>query len=323
MIITRTPLRISLIGGGTDIPSFYEKHLGAVVNFAIKKYVYVSCNKRFEDGFRISYSKTEDVESRNQIQHDLVRTALGMTKIFNHLEITSVADIPGHGSGLGSSSSFTVGLLKALLKDPEDLDPRAILAERAWTVETECGASVGKQDQYAAAYGGVNYITFGKRNVCIRRLNVSQEWVDDFERHALLLWTGSGRSANEILKEQSLNAHEGRSVSSMKKMTELAQEFHQAMVSGASIKYLAAIMDEGWRLKRTFASGITNPNVDKWHKDILRCGGWGAKLLGAGGGGFMFVLAPVSTHRDILRETGLRKVDFGIEMEGSKIIYGN
>jgi len=321
MIITRTPLRISLIGGGTDIPSFYERHLGAVVSFTIDKYVYVSVNRRFEDGFRISYSITEDVATLEEIGHNLVRTALGITKIKNNLEITSIADIPGKGSGLGSSSAFTVGLLKALLKDPEDQDPRAILAERAYIVETECGSHVGKQDQYASSYGGMNYITFGKRNVCVRPLSISNEWKDDFERHSMLLWTGISRNANPILSVQRKNALEGRSVEAMMKLSNLAQTFHRMMIEGESLKSLASVMNEGWQQKRKIADEITNPEIDEWHQAIMRCGAWGAKLCGAGGGGFLFVLAPVHVHRDILAATGLREIRYQIEMEGSKVIY--
>lgn len=323
MIITRTPFRVSLIGGGTDIPAFYEKHLGAVVSFTINKYVYVSVNRRFENGFRVSYSQVEDVESRDEIQNDLVRRALGMTKIRGNIEITSVADIPGKGSGLGSSSSFTVGLLNALLEEPNEGDPRAVLAERAFMVESEGGNKVGKQDQYAAAYGGVNYMTFGKRNVCVRQLNISQEWKQDFERHSLLLWTGMTRNANGILSQQHINTTEGRSVEAMMEMRELAQLFYERMLYGASIKGLGDIINQGWKLKRKIASEISTPQIDEWYHTIMECGAWGVKLCGAGGGGFLLVLAPVNIQRDILAATKLRNVPYEIEMEGSKIIYGN
>ena len=169
----------------------------------------------------------------------------------------------------------------------------------------------------------MNYITFGKRNVCVRPLNISSEWKDDFERHSMLLWTGVSRNANPMLSAQRINAIEGRNVEAMMKLSDLAQTFHRMMVNGESLKSLAAVINEGWLQKRKMADGITNPKIDEWHQAIMRCGVWGAKLCGAGGGGFLFVLAPVHVHRDILEATGLREIRYQIEMEGSKVVYEN
>jgi len=319
LIITRTPLRVSLVGGGTDLPAFYKKHLGAVVSLTIDRYVYVSVNRRFEGGYRISYSKTENVTSVSEIEHDLVREALKTTAIQPGLEITSIADIPGRGAGLGSSSSFTVGLLNALLKD----DDPSVLAERAYTIEAEkCGRSVGKQDQYAAAYGGMNYMTFGKRNVCVRRLEISEAWKNDFEKHALLLWTGTSRNANLILKEQAqVLEYNQNAVDLSVILAKQAREFYEEFLEGMTVKRAAELVHSAWMTKRAIMPTITTADIDEAYERALQSGAWGGKLLGAGGGGFMLILAPKYTHARILEATGLRNLPIRIEMEGSKVIY--
>lgn len=285
----------------------------------IDRYVYVSVNKRFDGGYRVSYSKTENVRSVSEIEHDIVREALGMTKIQPGLEITSVADIPGNGTGLGSSSAFTVGLLKALLKD----DDPGTLAERAYTVEAQkCNHPVGKQDQHAAAYGGVNYMTFGRNNVCVSRLMISNAWKADFEKHALLLWTGTSRDANTILKEQARVMEYNPGVIELGiTLAGQAREFYENFVSGMTIKRMAERIHEGWMTKRAIVPTITTEDIDDAYERALQAGAWGGKLLGAGGGGFLLILAPIYTHSKILEVTGLRNVPIHIEMEGSKVIY--
>lgn len=319
MIITRTPLRISLIGGGTDLPAFYKKHLGAVVSMTIDKYVYVSVNRRFDGGYRVSYSRTENVTSVADIEHDLVRESLRMTAIQPGMEITSIADIPGNGTGLGSSSAFTVGLLHALLKDEEP----GVLAERAFVVESEkCGHAVGKQDQYAAAYGGMNYMTFGKNGVGVRRLEISKAWKDDFENHALLLWTGSSRNSDLILKEQAAEMQKGSAALELSIiLAKQANEFYEEFLSGVTVKRMAELIHAGWMTKRAIIPTITNAEIDDAYERALQAGAWGGKLLGAGGGGFLFVLAPKYIHARILETTGLRNMKIRIETEGSKVIY--
>lgn len=318
MIITRTPLRVSLVGGGTDMPSYYSKAPGAVFSFSINKYIYVTMNPKFDGRFRISYSHLEIVNSRDEIKHDLIRSTLEFAKQEKGLEVTTVADIPGNGTGLGSSSSLTVGMLKALFPDS---DP-GILAEQAFLIETEfCGSPVGKQDQYAAAFGGMNYITFGKNRVSVRPVTPSLDWLTYFQDCCLLLWTGFSRDANTILKDQKKNFDNGAGIEHGRKLSELAHRFMDEVSDKGSVKRLGEIMDEAWHHKCKLSGGVTNEGIDKLYKAGMNAGAYGGKLLGAGGGGFLFFIAPQYHHKAIVEATGLRKIDFRIEEKGSEIIY--
>jgi len=275
MITTRTPLRISLIGGGTDIPSFYKKAPGAVVSFAINKYVYVSVNKKFDGKFRVSYSQTENVDSIDDIQHELVREALRLFSIKTGLEITSISDIPGNGTGLGSSSSFTVGLLNALGKN----NAPSVLAERAFTVEAEkCFHPVGKQDQYAAACGGVNYMMFGRNYVKISPIKLTQKWTEEFESHALLLWTGITRDANEILAVQNKNFLNGGNIEIGKQMARLANDFYAELLGDITIPRIGEYLQQAWQIKKFFASGVSNSKIDALYEKAM----WNGALGGRG-----------------------------------------
>lgn len=320
MIITRTPLRISLIGGGTDLPSFYKKAPGAVLSFAIDKYVYVILNKKFDGSYRIAYSRTEIVDSIEKIEHNLVRETLKLFSNIKHgLEITTVADIPGTGSGLGSSSAMTVGLLRAL--QPEE--PPTILAERAFCVEAEaCGAPVGKQDQYASAIGGMNFMIFGKNNVSVKPIVLPSRLMHDFENSSLLLWTGITRDANPILKDQRRRYDSGEAMTSGRKLAKLAHDFLEELAGAGRIKIMGEIMHQSWILKREMAEGISNPDIDNIYNAAMQAGAYGGKILGAGGGGFFFFLAPQYMHKKIIEATGLQKVDFKLEERGSEVVYG-
>lgn len=318
MIITRTPLRISLVGGGTDMPAFYSKHPGAVFSFAIDKYVYVSVNKKFDGTFRVSYSKTEMADTIDAIQHALVRESMKLMNVKQGLEVTSVADIPGEGTGLGSSSAFTVGLLKALSPKSEP----SILAERAYEVEANmCSHPVGKQDQYASAIGGMNFMTFGKNSVNVRPIFPSSEWMHDFCSSSLLLWTGMTRDANDILKSQRKGFQDGGNIEVGKMLAHQAHDFMQEVADGAKIKRLGEIMDKTWKLKKKLSTQISNPKLDQMYEKAKEAGAYGGKLLGAGGGGFFFLFAPNYLHKQIVEATGLRRVDFALEQNGSEVIY--
>jgi D-glycero-alpha-D-manno-heptose-7-phosphate kinase len=318
MLITRTPLRISLIGGSTDVPAFYKKNAGAVVSFAINKYIYVSVNEKFDGKYRVSYSKTENVKTVDEIQHNLVRESLKLFNIKKGLEITSVSDIPGSGTGLGSSSAFTVGLLKALGKD----DRPAILAERAFVVEAEmCFQPIGKQDAYASAHGGLNYMAFHKNSVQVIKLNQSPEWISEFEKHSLLLWTGRSRDANEILKLQNKGFQDGGNTEMGKMLSQLANDLYVGMLNHISIQETGVLLQEAWKVKKFLAFGISDAQIEGWYDNAMRYGSYGGKLLGAGGGGFLFFLAPPDRHAQIIEKTGLRKIPFNIEMTGSEVIY--
>ena len=318
MIITRTPLRISLVGGGTDVKEFYSKHAGAVVSFAIQHYVYVSVNKKFDGKFRVSYSQTENVNTLDEIQHDLVRESLRLHNIKTGLEITSVSDIPGNGTGLGSSSAFTVGLVNALSKN---VTPAA-LAECAYVVENEtCGHPTGKQDQYACALGGMNYLAFQRRHVKVIPLYPSEAWLNEFQSHSLLLWTGIARDGNEILKEQRGNFSSGANLEIGKQMAQLATDLYVEILNEEGMDRIGGLIAESWKIKRFFANGISNMRIEGQIEEIKQSGAYGWKLCGAGGGGFLFVLAPPDTHARIVERTGLRQIKFKIEKEGSKVIY--
>lgn len=319
MIISRTPLRISLVGGGTDVPAFYERSAvpGAVVSFAINKYVYIAVNEKFDRRFRVSYSVTENVDEIGEIKNDLVRNTMKRFKINRGLEIVSIADVPGGGTGLGSSSAFTVGLVNALdFYLNQNYRPRGILAETAFDVERECHPSIGKQDAYAAAYGGFNYIRFGARGVSVAPMDISGGF---FQSHLLLFYTGIQRSSDELLKEQR-KGFESRTLDIGIRMAELANGLYQQAV-GLNVEKISKLLNENWELKKRLADGITNPQIDEWYTRGLENGALGGKVCGAGGGGFLLFFAPPEAHRKIEQALGLRRVDFEIEEEGSRIVY--
>jgi D-glycero-alpha-D-manno-heptose-7-phosphate kinase len=313
MIITRTPLRVSLIGGATDMPVFYTKHVGAVVSFAISKYVYVSLNRKFDKSIRVSYSQTENVENIDDLKHDLARETLRYFRYKDSVEVTSVSDIPGEGSGLGSSSAFTIGLANALGHGTHP----GILAERAFDIEANfCHHPIGKQDVYASAYGGMNFMTFHGKKVEVKPMYYS----DEMQKHFLLLWTGITRPADNILKQQKNNFENGDTMAIGRRMADLAYKFYTEYVTGMSIPRMGGFLQENWELKVRLAL-ISSSQIDEWYALGMEHGAYGGKLCGAGGGGFLFFLAPPMTHNAIIQATGLRKVDFKIEPEGSKVIY--
>lgn len=310
-----------MAGGGTDMPSFYAKQAGAVVSFTINKYVYVSVNDKFDGKFRISYSETENVDLMDEIRHDLVRNVLISHKIDKGLEITSVADVPGSGSGLGSSSAFTVGLLKCLQPSID----ASVLAEKAFYVESEmCHHVLGKQDQYACAHGGFNFITFG-RSVSVKNFLPSLAWQNEFEKHCLLLYTGITRENNStsILEKQNRMFQNGENSKIGMKMAELAHQLYGVIFESSDIYDIGVIMNEGWELKRSLVKGISDSAIDLMYDKAILSGAWGGKLLGAGAGGFLFFVAPPNLHKSIITQTGLQRVPFEIELEGSKVIYDN
>lgn len=319
MRITRTPFRISLAGGGSDMPSYTSKHPGAVFSLTIDKYVYISVNPKFDGKFRVAYSKTEIAETADNIEHSLVRETLRLANIKAGAEIVSVADIPGYGSGLGSSSAFTVGLLKIYYPQA---DP-GILAERAFAIESgKCGYPVGRQDQYAASYGGMNFITFGRRSVNVKPIHPSIEWMEDFHNYSLLLWTGVTRSANDILKLQKKGFENGGNMEIGKFLADQAHVFMQEVCDSAKPRRLGEILNETWKWKKKLAPNISSQKIDDLYEKALQAGAYGGKLLGAGGGGFFFFFAPAYLHKDIAEATGLKKIHFKFEPKGSEVIYG-
>lgn len=324
MIISRTPLRMSFVGGGSDLPVFYRKFGGAVVSTAINQFVYITVNKKFDEKIRVSYSKTEEARTVDRIQHPLVREAMKLLKINGGMEITSVADIPGRGSGLGSSSSFTVGLLHALHAYAERYASAEQLAREACEIEIErCGEPIGKQDQYAAAFGGLNYIRFNEDDsVSVEPILCQRETLRTIQEHILVFYTGITRSASDVLKhQQSAVASEKKKQSVMRKMVALAEQMKSELQRNRAGAF-GEIIHEGWLLKKSLTSGISTDAIDDWYAKARKAGAVGGKLLGAGAGGFLMFYAPPERHEAITQSLGkLRRMNFRFEPQGSRIIF--
>jgi D-glycero-alpha-D-manno-heptose-7-phosphate kinase len=324
MIISKTPLRMSFVGGGSDLPAFYRKHGGAVVSTAINKFVYVTVNQKFDDRIRLSYSKTEDAKSADKIKHPLVREALQMLGVRGGVEITSIADIPAKGTGLGSSSSFTVGLLNALHAFANRYASAEKLAEESCAIEIErCGEPIGKQDQYAAAFGGFNLIEFNADDsVSVEPIICQRDTMRQLQENLLVFYTGLTRSASALLKTQSASIAANKAKqNAMKKMVKPAHTL-RAELQKNNLDAFGQIIHENWELKRSLTAGVSNQAIDDWYTRARKAGAVGGKLLGAGSGGFLMFYAPPGRHEEIERELGeLRQVNFGFEPQGSKIIF--
>jgi D-glycero-alpha-D-manno-heptose-7-phosphate kinase len=323
MIISRTPLRMSF-GGGSDLPVFYRKFGGAVVSTAINQFVYITVNRKFDEKIRVSYSKTEEAKTVERIKHPLVREGMKMLGIDGGVEITSIADIPARGSGLGSSSSFTVGMLQALHAFSGRHAGAEQLAREACEIEIgRCGEPIGKQDQYAAAYGGLNFIQFNPdESVFVEPIICKRETIEQLQAHTLVFYTGITRSASAILKhQQAALATEKKKQNVTRKMVELAHELRRELQHNRAASF-GEIIHEGWRLKKSLTAGITSDAIDDWYELARKAGAIGGKLLGAGTGGFLMFYAPPDRHEAIAQALGkLRRMDFAFEPSGSRIIF--
>jgi len=326
VIISQTPFRISFAGGGSDLPSYYRQHGGAVVSSAINKYVYVTVSRKFDQSLRVSYSRTEEVETAAQLQHPIVREGLGMLGLQGGLEITSVADIPSRGTGLGSSSSFAVGLMHALHAIEGRHVSSGRLADEACRIEIEkCGEPIGKQDQYAAAFGGLNYIQFHQDgSVQVDPIVLPAGARENLDRSFLMFYTGITRSASGILAGQSKAlSDESKKSEAMHKMVAYADELRDELWKG-NFDAMGRILHENWLLKRTLTAGISSGEIDEWYGRAMKAGALGGKLLGAGGGGFLLFYAPPEKHAGIAAAlSDLRRIDFSLEPRGSRIIFVN
>ncbi len=324
MIITRTPLRISFAGGGSDLPAFYEQEQGAVLSTAIDKYIYITVNPKFDHKIRASYSITEIVDNVEELQHELIREALYLLDIRQGIEITSISDIPHQGTGLGSSSSYTVGLLNALYAYKGHMAGAERLAAEACHIEIDrCRKPIGKQDQYIAAYGGLQYIRFNSDgSVFTDPLVCSSKIRQQLEARLLLLYTGLTRRADDILVEQSqeTRTNEDKRVS-LRRMVSMASEMCEAL-GREDIDAFGEILHAGWLEKRKLATNISNRQIDDWYERARVAGAIGGKLLGAGGGGFLLLYADPAFHAQICRALPeLRPISFNFCPQGSKVIY--
>jgi D-glycero-alpha-D-manno-heptose-7-phosphate kinase len=323
VIISQTPLRMSFAGGGSDFPAFYRRQTGAVVSTTVDKYVYIGVNKKFDNSLRVSYSKTEEVASVAQIEHKLVRESLRRLQIASGLEITSVADIESRGTGLGSSSAFTVGLLHALHAYRNQYASKEMLAAESCKVEIElCGEPIGKQDQYAAAFGGLNFIEFHPSDVVtVSPIICDRHVLEQMEQSLIAFYTGPRRSTQSIPQMQSdaLENDPGKQkiVERMVALAYLLRDHLQANRLDA----FGEILHENWVLKKELAPEISNVQVDAWYGRARKAGAAGGKLLGAGSGGFLLFFAEPDKHQAIgAALSDLRRVDFRFEPHGSRII---
>jgi D-glycero-alpha-D-manno-heptose-7-phosphate kinase len=324
MIISRTPLRISFTGGGSDLPAFYHHEPGAVISTAISKYIYITVNRKFDQKIRASYSVTEMVDSVDEVKHELIREALRLVGLERGVEITSISDIPSQGTGLGSSSTYTVGLLNALYAYVGQHVGAERLAQEACRIEIDiCGKPIGKQDQYIAAYGGLQHIRFNPdESVFVDPVICPPDRKRELEKSLLLLYTGLTRSADDILAEQTRNTEDDATKRQvLRTMVKLAHELREALLTN-DLRVFGEVLHHGWLQKRTLANGISNPRIDEWYERARRHGAIGGKITGAGGGGFLLLYAPPDRHTEILRALPeLHPLAFGCEPQGSKIIY--
>ena len=323
MIIARSPLRISLGGGGTDLPSYYERFGGFLITAAIDKYVYITLHETFVPEFIIKYSKLERVAKVDEIEHPIIREAFRMVGIEGgYLELTSMADIPA-GTGLGSSGSFTTALLKALHAYKKNLVPNTEIAAQACEIEiNRLKEPVGKQDQYIAALGGITCFDFHKDGrVEARPAKVSEETRYNLEDNLVIFFTGYSRSAGSILKDQNEKSKQDDQamLENLHQTKQIGYESQSALESG-DLRKFALLMDEHWQRKRARSGGMSNPKINEWYDSAKKNGALGGKLIGAGGGGFLMFYAEEdkSKLRHAMRQAGLKEVRFRFDFEGTK-----
>jgi D-glycero-alpha-D-manno-heptose-7-phosphate kinase len=321
MIIVQTPLRVSFFGGGTDFPDYFRAEGGCVLSSAIDKYIFVTIKQRFDEKLRVGYTQTEMVDSIDQLQHELIREALRKTGIHNGVEITTMGDIPSAGSGLGSSSTVTVGALHAMYSHLNELVVAERLAREACEIEIDTlGKPIGIQDQYIAAYGGLRFFEF-RPDGCVHSqpVNLSQERCRLLNENLLLFFTGITRRADTILTEQKQKIADRRAV--LAEMKALAYTARDALLSG-ELDEIGRLLHEGWLLKKQLASQISNSHLDEMYEAARRAGAIGGKITGAGGGGFLLLYCPPGTAekvRDALSH--LRELPFLLAQDGSKVIF--
>jgi D-glycero-alpha-D-manno-heptose-7-phosphate kinase len=325
MIVSRAPVRFSLGGGGTDLPSYSREHGGFLVAAAIDKYVSLCVAQRFYPNYRLAYSKTELVDTVDQIEHRIFREALRFTSPIAFLELHSLADVPSN-SGLGSSSSFTVALLNGLHAFKRDYVSAAQLAEEACHIEIDVlGEPIGKQDQYIAAYGGITAFTFDRDgSVHVERLPVKDDVLDDLESRLLVFYSGVERAASKVLAEQAktVKANRDDAVARMHRIKQMGYETKDLLLSGDVDRY-GELLHEHWMNKRKLASNMTDPVIDEHYEAARKAGAIGGKLMGAGGGGFfMFYVRPAERRAvyEALVARGLRPLRFRFDLDGARIV---
>lgn len=321
MIITQTPLRISFAGGGTDFKGYYEKGGGAVISSAIDKYIYVVIKERFDGKIRVGYTRTEMVDRVDQIEHELVRECMTLTGITGGVEIATMADIPSEGSGLGSSSTVTVGLLHAMYAYQGVLVTAETLAQEACRIEIDIlGKPIGKQDQYIAAYGNLRRFDFhADDTVTAAAVELTEDKRRRFGESLMLFYTGITRQADSILSEQKANIDEKRTA--LDRMKNQVAEVETALTEG-NMNKIGRLMQAGWDWKKQMAGRISSAEIDALYESALDAGATGGKIAGAGGGGFLLLYCPPdrqSAVREVLAE--MKELSFSLERDGTKVIF--
>ncbi len=323
MIITRTPFRISFVGGGSDLESFYSLHAGAVLSTSINKYMYISSHKYFEeDKIRVKYSQTETVHKASELQHPIFKTALQQFNIEGGIEISSIADVPS-GTGMGSSSSFTVGVLHNLYTWNRQFASKEMLASGACDIEiNQLKEPIGKQDQYAAAYGGLNIIRFNTNGtVNVEPLFIKKEIYHSLENNLVMFYYGNQRSASSILSEQKNNNSQEDKRKNLIEMVSLVDDLKNCLYN-ENLNDFGKILHQNWLLKKQLASQISNGEIDDIYNLAMKNGALGGKLLGAGGGGFLLFYCEKEKQINLIKALHkLHYFPFKFDNEGSKIIY--
>ncbi len=323
LVMTRTPLRISFAGGGSDLPGFFKKEPGAVVSSTIDKYLYVTVKQHanlFSEQYRLNYSESEQAQNIDDIQNTIARECLKLIPVAPPLYINTIADIPS-SSGLGSSSAFAVGLLHALHAfRGEQVSPRQLAEEAAYIEIDILKHPIGKQDQYATAFGGLNFIRFKPKGaISLEPLNLNEIIQEELFDHVMMFWTGLTRNASDVLAEQ--NDRIPQTIGQIRNMKLLADNMRSIAQNNFDAKKFGSILNDCWEVKRTLASGITSAQIDQWHQSGINAGAYGGKLCGAGGGGFLMFVAAPGRHDDIrkaLKE--LIELTVNYEGQGSRLI---
>lgn len=320
MIITKTPLRISLFGGGTDFPAYYKEEEGCVLSTAIDKFIYVIIKERFDSNIRVGYSTTELVEQIDDLKHELVRECLRKTRITERIEIATMADIPSAGSGLGSSSSVTVGLLHAMYAHLSRPQSHESLAHQACEVELDVlGKPIGVQDQYIAAYGGQRFLRFSAAGVDVQRVETSADNLARLNQNLMLFYTNVTRRAETILDEQNKNI--GHRLSHLRTLKQFAQDAYRYLQHG-ELDQLGLLLHESWQLKRELASRISNEYLDGLYAAARHAGALGGKIAGAGGGGYLLLYCPPERQTHVRQALAhLAELPFNLEKGGTRVIF--
>ncbi len=324
-MISRTPLRVSFVGGGSDLPAFSATEGGAVLTTTIDKYVYVLVTERFEDSLRVSYSQTEIVDRLDDLQHELVREALRTAGLRRKIEVVTIADVPSRGTGLGSSSAVTIGVLNALFAYQGILKSAEELAYEASRIEIDVlGKPIGRQEQYACAFGGLQLLRFGPGDAVGREpVILPDEHRQQLERSLLMFYTGAPRSSDDILANVQEDAsRDGESRQALARMRDFALELFQELGGGASPDAIGRRLADNWELKRSLDAGVSTEQIDGWYRNAIEAGALGGKVLGAGGGGFLLFYVPVEAQPAVRRALGtLRELPIRLEAQGSRIIH--